>query len=158
MKKAFHFKCGCLDWISSHRFFQLLFLCQTKQFCMTCYFLFMKMHNDTVAKSHLSFCLYLINYKQISLTSQNIFLPVFSLVMFLFFFFFCKQIWQFIFIYLCASGDFIMFGCFIKYCLRVCLFLVGLGVSFPFFFKAGAFCFFTGEVFVLFEKNILWQS
>lgn len=48
-------------------------------------------------------------------------------------------------IYLCASGDFSMLGCFMKYCLRVSP-LVGLKGFFPGFFKVDASGFF--EVFV----------
>lgn len=56
------------------------------------------------------------------------------------------------FIYLCASGDSIMLGCFMKYCLRVCLFRTGLKASFLGFFKVDASGFFKGEVSIPFKK------
>lgn len=47
-----------------------------------------------------------------------------------------------------------MLGCFMKYCLRVCLFRIGLKASFLGFFKVDASGFFKGEVSIPFKKNL----
>lgn len=52
-------------------------------------------------------------------------------------------------IYLCASGEFIMFGRFLRYCLRVPPFRTGLKACFPGFLKADDSGVFKGEVSLL---------